>query len=222
MKQLFTALVAIAITLPTLAQKKFEGSVTYGIEYKDLPAEMAAMEAMLPDEMIMKIKGDFTRLEQSMGMGMSQVTIANMKDESGTLLMDMMGKKMAVKMSKEELEKMDKKGTKDKKPEFKYVDGEKEIAGYKCKKALVTVEGAGEMEIYYTEELPSGANKQYEELKGFPLEYTMDAGQFKMKITAKTVSKTKVDKSQFEIPDGFDVMTFQEFEKAMGGMMGGG
>ncbi|MGB0916095.1 MAG: DUF4412 domain-containing protein [Flavobacteriales bacterium] len=220
MKQLFTALVAIAITLPTLAQKKFEGSITFGLEYKDLPAEMAAMEAMLPDEMTTRVKGDKTRMEQSMGMGMSQVTITDMKKKSGMLLMDMMGKKMAVEMSKDELDKMDKKD-KSKKPEFKYVDGTKEVAGYKCKRALVTMEGIGEMELYYTEDIPSGASTQFEGLKGFPLEYTMDAGQFKIKMTAKEVKSEKLDKSLFEIPEGFQKMTFEEFQKSMGGMMGG-
>ena len=222
MKQLLTALVAIAITLPTLAQKKFEGTVTFSLEYKDLPAEMAAMEAMLPDEMTTKIKGEKTRLEQSLGMGMSQVTITDMKTESGTLLMDMMGKKMAVNMSKEELDKMEKKKG-DTKPEYKYVDGAgKEIAGYKCEKVMVVVEGVGEMELFYTKDLPAGANKQFDGLKGFPLEYTIDSGQFKMKMTATSVVKEKLDKSLFEIPDGFEKMTFAEFEKAMGGMMGGG
>lgn len=219
MKNLVLALVAVAIALPTIAQKKFEGTITFGLEYQDLPAEMAAMEAMLPDEMTIQIKGDKTRLEQSLGMGMSQVTITDLKKGSGTLLMDMMGKKMAVEMSKEELKEMDKKGTK--KPEFKYVDGTKSIAGYDCKKAMVVLEGAGEMEVYYTEDLPSGANKQFEGLKGFPLEYTIDSGQFKMKMTAKSVKKESLGADLFEIPDGFDKMTFEEFKASMGGMMGG-
>jgi len=76
-----------------LHKKKFEGTITFGLEYQDLPAEMAAMEAMLPDEMTTQIKGDKTRLEQSLGMGMSQVTITDLKKGSGTLLMNMMGKK---------------------------------------------------------------------------------------------------------------------------------
>ncbi|MDC0304094.1 DUF4412 domain-containing protein [Flavobacteriales bacterium] len=222
MKQLFTALVAITIALPSLAQNKFEGTVVFGLEYKDLPAEMAAMEAMLPDEMTTRIKGDKTRLEQSMGMGMSQVTITDMKTESGTLLMDMMGKKMAVSMSKDELGKLEKKKA-ETKPKFNYVKGAgKEIAGYKCEKVMVTMEGVEEMELFYTNELPAGANKQFEGLKGFPLEYTMDSGQFKVKMTAKTVTKEKLDKSLFGIPSDFEKMTFAEFEKAMGGMMGGG
>lgn len=222
MKQLFAACLALAIALPTLAQKKFEGTITFGLEYKDLPAEMAMMEAMLPDEMTTRIKGDKSRLEQSLGMGMSQVTITDSKKESGTLLLDMMGKKIAVEMSKAELEKMDKGGDDKKKPEFKYVDGaDKKIAGYNCKKALVTVEGAGEMEVYYTDEIPASASKHYEGLNGFPLEYTINAGQFKMKMTAKEVKSEKVDAALFIVPSGYEKMTFDEFQKSMAGMMGG-
>jgi len=219
MKNLVLAFVALAIALPTFAQKKFEGTIVFGLEYQDLPAEMAAMSAMLPDEMTTQIKGDKTRLEQSLGMGMSQVTITDMKKGSGTLLMNMMGKKMAVEMSKDDLKDMDKKS--DKKPEFKYVEGTKKIAGYECKKALMVVDSVGEIEIYYTEDLPAGANKQFEGLKGFPLEYTIDSGQFKMKMTAKTVKAETLGTDLFAIPDGYDKMTFEEFKTAMGGMMGG-
>lgn len=221
MKNLIAVFVAVAVALPTLAQKKFEGTVTYSLEYQDLPAEMAMMEAMLPDEMTTQIKGDKTRIEQSLGMGMSQVTIMDTKKESGVLLMDMMGQKMAVEMSKEEAEKMNKKSADAEKPEFKYLDETKEIAGYKCKKAIATVKGQGEMTVFYTDELPSGMSKHYEGLKGFPLEYTIDAGQFKLKMTAKTVKKETLGADLFNIPDGYQKMTFAEFEKAMGGMMGG-
>jgi GLPGLI family protein len=220
MKQLIAVCMAVAMALPTLAQKKFEGTIKFDITYEDVPAEMAMMEAMLPDEMTIQIKGEKTRLEQSMGMGISSVIITDMKIGSGVLLMDMMGKKMAVEMSKEELEKMDKNKASQNKPEFKYVEGTKKIAGYECKKALVFVEGAGEMEIYYTEELPAGASKQFEGLKGFPVEYKIVEGPMKIKMTAKTVKQEKLDKSLFETPDGYDKMSFEEFQKSMPGMGG--
>ena len=221
MKRIVLAFMAVAIALPTLAQKKFEGTIKFDLSYEDLPAEMAAMEAMLPDEMVTVVKGEKSRLEQSMGMGMSSVTITDMKKGSGILLMDMMGKKVAMEMTKEELEKMDKNGSSKKKPEFKYIDGEKEIAGFKCKKAIVVLEGAGEMELYYTEGLPAGASTQFEGLKGFPLEYTIAQGPMKIKVTASSVKQEKINSSLFEIPDGYDKMTFEEFQKSMGGMMGG-
>lgn len=221
MKNLIVAFMALAIALPTLAQKKFEGTIKFKMSYEDLPAEMAAMEAMLPDEMTTVIKGEKSRLEQSMGMGMSSVTITDMKKGSGVLLMDMMGQKIAMEMTKEEFEKMDKKKVSQNKPEFKYVDGTKDIAGYKCKKALVVFEGAGEMEVYYTEELPAGASKKFEGLNGFPLEYTISQGPMKVNFSASSVKQEKVDAKLFEIPSGYDKMTFEDFQKKMGGMMGG-
>jgi len=221
MKQLIVAIIALAAIMPAKAQKTFEGSVKFGIEYIDLPAEMAMMSAMLPDEMTTRIKGDKSRLEQSLGMGMSQVTITDSKKKSGTLLLDMMGKKMAVEMTEEELKEMKNKQG-DVKPEIKYVDGDtKKIAGYSCKKAVIVVQGAGELEVYFTEDLPASASKQYDGLKGFPLEYTIDGGQFKMKVTAKEVKQEKVDGNLFVIPDGYEKMTFAEFQASMGGMMGG-
>lgn len=221
MKNLVLAFLAVAIALPSLAQKKFEGSVVYTISYKDLPAEMAAFEAMLPGEMTTRISGQKTRVEQSMGMGMEQVIISDMKAGTGTLLMDMMGKKIAVEMSKDELKKFEEK-QKNSEVTIEYVDGDtKTIAGYECKKAKVLTGAAGSVEVYYTEELPAGANKEFEELKGFPLEYMVDGGQFKMLLSATDVKKEKLDKGLFSIPEGYDKQTFTEFETTMKGMMGG-
>lgn len=217
-----SVIVALALmaALPSIAQKSFEGTVVFGIEYKDLPAEMAAFEAMLPDKTIMQIKGDNSRTEQSLGMGMKQVTIYDTKKNRGTLLLDMMGKKTAVEMTSEQLEKQ--KGEKAKEPKFEYVDGDvKQIAGYNCKKAKVIVEGAAGMELYYTDELPTGVNREFKGLKGFPLEYSIVSGPLTMKLTANSVKQESLDKGLFTIPAGYEKQTFEEFQKSMGGMMGG-
>jgi len=220
MKQVLFAFIALTVALPTQAQKRFEGSVTYAIEYKDLPAEMAAMEAMLPDEMTIRIKGDKSRVEQSMGMGMSQVIISDAKTENGLMLMDMMGKKVAIEMNKEELEKLDTK-KEDAKTKIEYLDGTKDIAGYTCKKARILTGASGSIELYYTEDLPSSAHKEFKELKGFPLEYSVISGPMNMKMTASKVVKEKIDKTLFEIPSGYDKQSFEDFQKSMQGMMGG-
>ena len=212
MKQFTIAIIAVLFALPTQAQKKFEGSVTYGIEYKDLPAEMASMEAMLPEEMTIRIKGDKARIEQSLGMGMSQIVISDSKNESGILLMDMMGKRIAIEMSKEELEEMNKK--KDTEPKIEYNDSDtKEIAGYQCKKAVIITE-SGKIELYYTDELPSGAHKEFEGLKGFPLQYSVSNGPMNMIMTASAVTKEKLDKGMFEIPEGYENQSFEDFQKS--------
>lgn len=220
MKKILLAIVTLGIALPAFAQKGFEGTVVFGIEYKDLPAEMAAFESMLPDETIIKIKGDNSRTEQSLGMGMKQATIFDSKKNQGTLLLDMMGKKTAVEMSSEQMEKQ--RGEKSKELDIQYVEGEtKKIADYNCKKALIKVEGGIDLEVYYTEDLPSTASREFKGLKGFPLQYTIASGPMKMELTAKSVRQESIDKDMFTIPDGYEKQTFEEFQKSMGAMMGG-
>ncbi len=218
-KVIFAALVLLAAA-PAMAQKGFEGTVVFGVEYKDLPAEMAAFESMLPDETVIKIKGDQSRTEQSMGMGMKQATIFDTKKNQGTLLLDMMGKKTAVEMSSDQMEKQ--RGDKAKDLDIQYIDGDvKQIAGFNCKKAIIKTESGLEMELYYSEELPAGASREFKGLKGFPLEYTIASGPMKMKLTASSVKQESIDKSLFVIPDGYEKQTFEEFQKTMGAMMGG-
>ncbi|MCF8257542.1 MAG: DUF4412 domain-containing protein [Flavobacteriales bacterium] len=219
MKKLLTASVVLLSTFSAMAQKGFEGTVVFGIEYKDLPAEMAAFEAMLPDQTTVQIKGDQSRTEQSLGMGMKQVTIFDTKKNNGTLLLDMMGKKTAVEMNAAEMEKQ--RGEKNKEPKFEYIEGDvKKIAGYKCKKAKVILEGDTDLEVYYTDELPAGASREFKGLKGFPLEYSIVSGPMTMKLTASSVKLESLDKDLFTIPNGYEKQTFEEFQKSMGAMMG--
>lgn len=221
MKKVILSAFVLLAALPTMAQKGFEGTVVFGIEYKDLPAEMAAFEAMLPDQTTITIKGDQSRTEQSLGMGMKQVTIVDTKKNSGTLLLDMMGKKTAVEMSSAELEKQ--RGEKGKDIDIEYVEGDvKKIAGYKCKKAKVSTGGTTAIEVYYTEDLPAGASREFKGLNGFPLEYSIASGPMTMKLTASSVKQESIDKSMFAIPDGYEKQSFEEFSKSMGAMMGGG
>lgn len=221
MKKVMIAAILWMAAMPVvLAQKGFEGTVVFGIEYKDLPAEMAAFESMLPDETIIKIKGDNTRTEQSLGMGMKQVTIFDTKKNQGTLLLDMMGKKTAVEMSSDQMDKQ--RGEKAKELEIQYVDGEtKKIADYNCKKAIIKANEGIDLEVYYTEDLPSNASREFKGLKGFPLQYTIASGPMKMELIAKSVKQESIDKTLFVIPDGYDKQTFDEFQKSMGAMMGG-
>ena len=60
------------------------------------------------------------------------------------------------------------------------------------------------LEVYYTEEIPSEANDKLPGLKGYPLEYTINAQGMLMTLAAKTVSKEKVSKKLFEIPEGYE------------------
>lgn len=220
---LTTALSAMFLLIfSAVSAQSFEGVIHYKITYDNLPAEMAGYESMLPSEATSTIKGHMVKMEQPLSMGMKQVTIMDNQAESGVLLMDMMGKKMAIVLDKESREKYEEE---QEAPEFKYVDETKTIAGYKCKKALIEMpaeEGQENvtLEIFYTDEIDSEGMNQMKGLKGFPLQYSTSNGTFLMTLTADSVDKKTISEQAFAIPDGYEHMTFDQFQQSMGGMMG--
>jgi GLPGLI family protein len=214
MKRILLSLYLLVFTIGLFAQKQFEGKVVYGITYENLPAGMEAMASMLPSEIKIYIKDNMSRTEQSMGMAGNQIVISDNKTETGTMLMDMMGQKYFVKM--------DNNSTKNAKsaaePKYNYLTETKEIAGYKCKKAEVTMEGIDEsFSVFYTEDIPYGSNKQFKGLKGFPLEYEIAANGLNMHVSAKQIANEKVPDAFFKIPDGYQEMSQEDLMKMMGG-----
>jgi hypothetical protein len=147
-------------------------------------------------------------------------SIESVKD--GVLLMDMMGQKIQiVELTEEELAKsntfMVAEGA-----EVKYDEKDtKEIAGYKCYRAIMKTEDGNEIKYYITDKIrPPASPKKSKDmvgLKGFPLEMTIDAQGFVMTFSAKEVSE-KVSDDLFITPEGYTKMTMAEFEKQMGGM----
>ena len=194
----------------TFAQ--FEGKVVFGLEY-ELPEAMESQRSMLPSQMDMLISKTKTKVVQNTMMG-AQIVISDTKTKESTLLMDMMGQKMAIDMP---APSDDEKGNE---PTYKYDEKTKKLAGYKCKHAIMIIEDENgeeaEMDVYYTEEIPAAANDKLKGLKGFPLEYTINSQGLVMIVSAKSVSREKVAASEFEIPEGFSKMTMDEFKATMG------
>lgn len=210
-KILLTSLATLAITFSVIAQKSFEGTVNFGITYTDMPDEMKQYESMMPKEMTLKIKGDKSRMEQNSAMG-STTTITDDKAKKVTILMNMMGQKIAMEQSTSE----DKE---DESLKINYLDGTKKIAGYTCKKAEITHPEMEEaMIVYYTEEISgTKTNAQFKGLKGFLMEYTIENQGMIMTIAAKEVKEEKISNAEFTIPSDYESMTEEEFKKQMGG-----
>lgn len=224
MKKVQLLFAALFVTIAAFSQP-FEGKVVYDISFPDLPAEMKQYESMMPKEMTMFINENFTRIEQASAMG-NTVIINDNKSKTSTMLMDMMGNKMGIKSTEEDLSK------KDASTEFKVTETEetKDVAGYKCKKSVISfTDKDGEeksFDMYTTTEITNDgakwSNKQMSGVKGFPLEYMMKQQGMTMKFSAKSVKKEKVGKSLAQIPAEYKLMSPEDFKKQMGGMMGGG
>ena len=109
-----------------ISSQKFEGKISYSIDY-ELPEIMEAQRSMLPTEMITYCKKSSSRVEQKTAMG-DQIVISNIENGESTLLMNMMGQKMAIEVGKQ--------SSKETTPSITYSNENKTIAGYKCNKAI--------------------------------------------------------------------------------------
>lgn len=204
------------------APKSFEGVITYKITYPGATFPKEQM-AMLPSTVTVSIKGTKSRTEIIMGMG-NQVEITDYTTKNKISLLDLMGQKYAIKQTWEELQKENA----DKATGKVQVTGEtKNIAGFTCKKAIVTTEQDGiksTLEVYFTDEL--GAvnanfdNPTYKDINGVMMEFTNKTEQFSMHFEATKVEKKSVSDKDFEIPAGYTLTTQEELKSKFGGMGG--
>lgn len=198
------------------AQKTDQGKITYEISYPDadLPDDQMAM---MPTEMSMQFKDSKSRVDMKMGMGMSTSVISDSKTKTATTLMDMMGNKMAIKMTEADLKKQkEKNGTAE--ADVKITDVTKQIAGYNCKKAVITTKD-GSYDIYYTDDIMNKGqiDETYKGIKGMLMEYQIKQGEMTMKMLAKSMSADKIDEKVFEIPSDYKEMTQEDMKKMFGG-----
>ncbi len=198
-------------------------------------AEMAGyLEMMKGTETEYFYTEEKSLVKANMMGGMVEVTtIVTNEDESMMMLMNAMGNKMQIESTKAEREMAEAKAQTET-PDIDVVYDEnvtKTIMGYECIKAVVTVGNPGSeesmtMDMFVAPELKMSAKMiqglDKAEIKGFPLQYIMDAGGvMKLTVTATEIEDT-VDISAFEVnTKGYKKMTFEEFQETMSAMGGG-
>jgi GLPGLI family protein len=210
-KQILTLCSILMLNVMLFAGGGFTGKIVYSMDY-DLPEAYEAQRAMLATEMTVYIGKGFTRTEQKTGLG-DQIVITNLKTKITTILMNLMGQKIAISSE-------DTKGNETKK-HIEITSETKTIAGYECKKAIYTLvadneENSQTVEIYFTDQLPKESNSQFPGIEGYPLEYIIETQGMTITYKAKSVTEAIVDKNLSKIPDGYQKMTTEEFGKMMG------
>ena len=198
-KVLFAFGVAICAVLLTsysvISGKPFEGVITFKITYPDNKMSESQL-AMFPKQMTVSIKGSKSRQDMQMGGGNS-IEITDYIDKSKVALFNMMGQKYATRQTTADLEK---EMEKEAKPTVELSGETKMIAGYTCKKAIITVNDDGAkstMEVWYSNELgPKAANFDnalYKDIDGVLLEFLMKTPIGNMKFTATSVEKKNLE-----------------------------
>lgn len=220
--KLFFVLVAISLSTAGFAQKAkkvktFSGIITYDITYEGEDLD-AATTAQLPTQIVVSLNGNKVRNEQVSAF-YSMASISDLEKGSAIILIDAMGMKIAVNQTKAEIDK-NKAEADLKDPAIKILDETKMIAGYKCKKAEVSMDEEV-MEVYFTDEIlvPEGMNDNsgFKGINGMLMQYTVNQQGLLMTMTVKEVKKAKVKAGLFLIPDDYEIKTMEE----LGGMLGG-
>lgn len=227
MKKITFCLLSIATLIAfsfTGTDAGFEGKIVYeiNVEGGNMPPEAMAMFA--GSELTVYVKGSRSRSDVNMGM-QNTTTISDSKTNTSVMLMDMMGYKYQIKSDPKKEEKAPDVTVKE-------TSDTKTIAGFKCKRAEMTLKDeAGTpmtSNVWFTEEISnymgaSARNSQFKAIKGMPLEYEMSAERgMKMKMSATSISKESVPDSKFEIPAGYKETTMEDMQKDLMKMMQGG
>lgn len=215
MKKISVLLLFIAFAIISKAQN-FEGIITYKVtvDIKD-SATLAQTQGQIPTEMKQFVKGTKVKVEQ-ITPAMSTSVISDIKTKESIIMMDMFGTKTAFKQTKEEFEKQQSQTSES---EVEFTNETKEIAGYKCKKAIIKSEGQA-IEVFYSDEVKMDEDvyffNTFSKIKGLLFEYSIVSEQSSLKFEISEFKQTQVDDSVFVIPSEYKVMTMEELQKSFG------
>lgn len=196
-----------------VAQTKIsEGKLMMKFTFPDsLSDQQRKLVNLLPREQTIWFKNGNTRNESKSGMG-SLIMIHDATTGESFACMDMMGKKLALKSTKESLSKL--RGMMDLgKPNIKTGDETRVIAGLNCRKILVTYpDKIPPFEAWFTNDLTAVNSPEtlIEGVSGFVMETrTLMRGMI-LRSTCTSFDKVAVNDSLFKFPEGYKVMDMDQ------------
>ncbi len=218
-KSSLTFILLFIISSALVAGKPFDGVITYKISYPDSKFSEAQLN-MFPKVMTVSVKGSKARTEMNVGGG-TTVEILDYVAKTKVTLINMMGQKFAIKQTKQEMEK---ENAEQPKGTVNVSNDTKNIAGYTCKKAIVTSDEDGvktTFEVWFTEEIggkdANFDNPLYKDINGVMMEFIIKTPQITMKLIATGVEKKAVSAKDFEIPAEYTLTTQEELKSKFGG-----
>ncbi len=217
LKTIITLLTVVSVFTTASAQET-EGHVSYSVEFSSKQPEMQMQIGMLQgSKMDIYFTEGKSRTEFNVGTIMKTVTVINTKTEKMlTLMSGMMGNKAVT----DKVEKREE----TKKPTVELLDETKEIAGYTCKKAILTDADGNSYDLWYTDKIKASTEGQKyfggDLIPGFPMQMQISQNGMDIKMTATAFEKLPKKNTYFDmtIPEGYQTMTQEELGKMMGGM----
>ena len=224
MKKLTTCVsmlfIAMVISMPLAKAQKapFTGTVVYDVKAEgEIPEEA---KAMMPTEMTLKITPEKQSMSMNFGM-MEQKTISDAATQESNSLMNVMGQKLNLKVTAAQIKEQ--RLQQGETSGVKLTDETKTIAGFACKKAVITKKMNGAdatMDVYYTDDIDVSKfafSNSVPEVKGLPMEFILKSGPMSFKMSARTVKNENIAATEFAIPADYKVVTTEELRTMFGG-----
>ena len=208
MKKVFILFFLVS-SLSSFAQQRFsEGSLVFHIF-----SSVNGVQSKGDTRMIQFIRGGHYRSEIISSLGKT-ITMYDDKEGLGAILKEYGQQRIMTPMNHAQWES---KNQKKAAIVFLVTNERKQILGYSCKKATASLPDGSTLEVYFADQLvPENENMelQFEQLKGFILEYQSTLGNSIVKYVVETLSFDPVPIQKFEIPNsGYRILNFEESVK---------
>lgn len=197
------------------AQKRItEGTISYDIVVNTGNSNPSIADMFNGATSIVYLKGYQTRFERVSSLGVES-TIVDGKTGNVNVLKEYGDQKYMITMTPANWKEANKKyeGI-----VFKYEDEYKEIAGYRCQKAIGTMKDGTTITVFFTKDLLANNREfeyAYKSLPGLAMEYETTVGSLKVTYTVSKVNFSIVPATKFELPkSGFRIMTYEESNNA--------
>ena len=159
------------------------------------------------------IKGNKSRSEISNSL-FSSTTIFDGNTGSGVILREVSGQKLLIRMSPDNWAERNRMYDSI---VYKNTTETKDIAGYKCIKAIGKTSSGATITVFYTRDIVP-ENRQYEApfrtLDGLPLEYELTNGNVRIRYRISRINLNPVPASKFDVPNsGYRELSYEDSKK---------
>jgi GLPGLI family protein len=214
MRTLLSFIMFLCVTTSVFSQKKIaELTLVYDAKVTTGNAEPKMADAFDGATTTIYLKGNLSRSEMVSAL-FSSTTIHDAKTGTAVVLREVSGQKLLIRMSSKDWQE---KNDRYEGITFTNSAETKDIAGYKCVKAVAKMSDGSAFTVYYTPDIVP-ENKEYDyhfkNLNGLPLEYELTQRNLTIRYTVSKINLNPVPASKFDIPtSGYREMTFEESKK---------
>jgi len=222
LKKLFYTVILISLSLLLNScggdsNNQEEGQIDFKVTYPKMDKQNFMLDFM-PKKMVMKFKGDVYSTSLSAGMGMFKSSfICDKNNDQFIQQVKLINKKYALQLDGDGIIKsIENKGSFS----VEHTTEVKNILGYNCKKAIVTVnnEKQDAFVVYYTDKIglnsPNWCN-EFSAIDGVMLEYQYEKYDVCMRFTATEIKFKEIDDKEFELSKGYKLISESEMDKEM-------